>query len=432
MNTRETARHLLSFIGRAPDSANAVSAAAQDLEHRGFLPLSLATPWEISPGEKYYVIHRGVTLFAFRVGTGSISTAGMRVIAAHTDSPGLRVKPASHPDAKDKYTRLNTEVYGAPILSTWLDRPLSLAGQVFLRGETPFTPRRKIIDFARPLLTIPNIAIHLNRTVNEGMELNRQKDMQPLLSTLSRTLTEINPLEELISNECSCSPEDIVDYDLSVYCCEEGCLLGAQEEFISAPRLDDLAMVRAGIDALCDAPATKETQILALFSDEEVGSATFSGAGSPLFRTILEKIAESRDTTSRELQQGLYNSFLISADMAHALHPNAPEKHDPLVRPLLNGGPAVKYSANGKYATDGAGAAIFRSLCEKTGVPVQSYVNRSDITGGSTLGSIFTTKVDIPSVDIGIPMLAMHSARELCGAEDLQRMTEVFMTFYSE
>jgi len=427
---QQFAQLLLDFIQESPSSFHAVEGVKKMLVPFGFQELPFKERWSLIPGGKYYVTRNDSAIIAFIVGEGMPEEYGFHLIGAHTDSPSFRVKPLPEIPVEGHYLKLNVETYGGPILNTWLDRPLSLAGRIILRGKSPFSPQVKLFRSDQPLLVIPNLAIHMNRKINEGFELNKQKDMLPLLTQITEGLEKEGILIRHLAQTLNCLPEDILDFDLFLYEYEKGCLVGLQQEFISSGRLDDLAMVHAGAWALARAKPTLITQVLACFDHEECGSTSKQGAASPFLSHVLERILLALKKDREAYFQALAHSFLISADMAHALHPNAGEKLDPINRPILNGGPVIKISANQSYTTDAESAAVFTVLCQRAGVPVQKFVNRSDERGGSTIGPISSTHLDIRSVDIGNPILAMHSARELGGVKDHLAIAKVFSEFY--
>ncbi|MGI6119134.1 MAG: M18 family aminopeptidase [Desulfosporosinus sp.] len=427
---QQFAKELLDFIDDSPSSFHVVESVKKLLVHQGFGELSLGTKWSLCLGGKYFVTRNNSSLIAFILGQGELDLHGFRLIGAHTDSPGFRVKPLAEIPSEGHYLKLNVETYGGPILNTWLDRPLSLAGRIVLRGESPFTPQIELFRSYRPLLVIPNLAIHMNRKVNEGLELNKQKDLLPLLTQITEDLQKKGLLINYIAETLSCQPEDILDFDLFLHGYEKGCLLGLQQEFISSRQLDNLAMIHAGVWALAQAKPALITQVLACFDHEECGSISKQGAASPFLAHVLERILLAQKKDREAYFQALAHSFLLSADMAHAIHPNAGEKHDPVNRPFLNRGPVLKISANQNYTTDAESAAVFTTLCQLAGVSFQKFVNRSDEQGGSTIGPISSTHLDIRSVDIGNPILAMHSIRELGGVKDHLAMAKVFTTFY--
>ena len=428
---KHLAKDLIEFIYQSPTNFHVVSNAKQELMAHGFEELSAGEAWNLEKGKKYFVTKNGSSLFAFVVGTGGCA-GGIKFVCAHSDSPTFRIKPNAEMAVAGKYLKLNTEVYGGPILYTWFDRPLSLAGRVVLKGTNPLQPVTRLVNIDRPMLVIPHLAIHFNRTVNEqGNPLSRQKDMLPVVATINETFEKDNFLVNLLAKELDVKPEEILDFDLTLYDVEKGCLLGANDEFISCGKLDDLAMAYAGLRALLDAQPSAQTQMLAIFDNEEVGSGTKQGAGSPVLRTIIERIVFGLGGTSEDLYRAISNSFMISADMAHALHPNYVEKQDPTNHPVINGGPVIKYNANQKYITDAESAAVFMSICETAGVPYQKFVNHSDMAGGSTLGNVFLSQMEVRGVDIGNPMWGMHSVRETAGVADLTYVVKAFTTFFN-
>ncbi len=427
----QLAEELINFIYNSPTAFHVVENVARELESKGYKRLVLTEEWSIERGEKYYTTKSGSAIFAFDIGDQPLEKAGIKMICAHSDSPGFKIKPDPEMIVDGKLLKLNTEVYGGPILMSWLDRPLSIAGRVILRSDDPLNPAHKLVNFRKPLVYIPNLAIHLNRSVNDGVELNKQKDMLPLVSTVNDALEKDGWLQKIVAKELQVNFDDILDFDLFLYEFEKGTVLGINNEFISSPKLDDLAMVHSGLKAFLSSNENKGTKMLCVFDNEEVGSGTKQGAGSPVLKHIIDRIAEKLDMTQEQKQRALYNSFMISADMAHSIHPNQVEKHDPVLHPVLNGGPVIKIHANQKYTTDGDSGAVFETLCQKAGVPCQKFVNRSDMVGGSTLGNILTSQLDIRSVDVGNPMLSMHSVRELGGVQDHTYMFKVFETFYN-
>ncbi len=426
----QLAEELINFIFNSPTAFHVVENVAKELENKGYKKLDLTQEWNIEKGGKYYTTKNGSAIFAFDTGKAPMAENGIKMICAHSDSPGFKIKPDPEMIVDGKLMKLNTEVYGGPILMSWLDRPLSIAGRVILRSDDPLTPAHKLVNFRKPIVYIPNLAIHLNRSVNDGVELNKQKDMLPLVSTVNDALEKDGWLQKLVAKELQVDLDAILDFDLFLYEFEKGTIVGEKNEFISSPKLDDLAMVHAGLKALLATDDSDSPRMLAVFDNEEVGSGTKQGAGSPVLKNIIDRISEKLQMTNEQKQRTLYNSFMISADMAHSIHPNQIEKHDPVLHPVLNSGPVIKIHANQKYTTDGDSSAVFETLCKTAGVPCQKFVNRSDMVGGSTLGNILTGQMDIRSVDVGNPMLSMHSVREFGGVKDHHYMTEVFKTFY--
>ena len=428
---KQTAQELINFIHESPTNFHAILNVTRELIGHGFQQLHSGDAWDIKPGGKYFVTKNHSSLFAFEIGTAPI-TDGFKIICAHSDSPTFRVKPNAEMPVAGRYLKLNTEVYGGPILYTWFDRPLSLAGRVMTRGTNPLKPDTRFVNFNRPLLTIPHLAIHFNRGINDqGNPLSKQRDMLPVIALINDTFERGNYLLRLVATEINVAPEDILDFDLTLYDCERGCLFGANEEFISCGKLDDLAMAHAGLRALTQSSPCPRTKILAIFDNEEVGSGTKQGAGSPILRTIIERIALHLSASPEDIHRAIHNSFMISADMAHALHPNYVDKQDPTNHPVINGGPVIKYNANQQYITDADSAAVFATICQMAGVPCQRFVNHSDMAGGSTLGNILLSQMEIRGVDMGNPMWAMHSVRETGGVLDHTYAIKAFTTFYN-
>jgi len=424
------AKELIDFIYDSPTAFHAVLSTQKILDDNGFLELKEEDRWKLQKGGKYYLTKNHSALTAFVVGTGEAYEDGFKITGVHTDSPTFRIKPAAEITAENYYIKLDTETYGVPILNTWLDRPLSVAGRVSIRSNDIFKPITKLVNIKKPILIIPNLAIHMNRKVNDGVELNKQKDMLPLIALINERLEKDNYLLNAIAGEIKVEPSDIIDFDLFLYEFEKGTIMGLSDEFISSGRLDDLAMVHACTTALIRAEVSKSTNVMVCFDNEEVGSATKQGADSQLLSDILERIVMSMGGDREDFFRSISKSFMISADLAHAIHPNVGEKHDPKNKPLINKGPVIKISANMRYTTDSNSSAVYAGLCKRAGVPVQWFVNRSDEPGGMTLGPISASHLHIRSVDIGTPILAMHSVRELGGVLDHTYVTKSFEEFY--
>jgi len=423
-------QELIDFIDHSPTAFQATQNIKNKLEKEGFQELDIKKSWKLKQRGKYYVTQNDSACIAFVIGTENIEEEGFRLIGAHTDSPSFRIKPNSEILAHD-YLKLNTEVYGGPIVNTWLDRPLSLAGRVSLKTDHLLKTKSVFVDFRKPLLIIPNVAIHMNRGINEGIELNRQKDVLPIIGLVNESFEKENWLIKELSKQLEVDLEKILDFDLFLYPCEKSCLVGKDQEFISAPRLDDLAMVHAGIAALCNTTPTTGINVMVCYDNEEVGSRTKQGADSPFLIHVLERISLSLGKDREEWLRALSSSFMISADMAHAIHPNSPEKHDPTNHPKINKGPVIKINANQSYTTDGDSSGVYKNVCEKAKVPVQMFVSRSDERGGSTIGPIVSGHLGIRSLDIGNPMLAMHSIRELGGVLDHYYLLKSFEVYYN-
>ena len=420
----ERNKNLLEFIDRSPTPFHAVREMSHTLSEKGFSKLEETNAWQLVPSGKYFLTRNDSSLIAFEV--GSKSNVGFKIIGAHTDSPNLRLKPNAG-FAKSGYLQLGVEVYGGVLLSTWTDRDLSLAGRVILGNKKK--PFSKLVRFDEPLLRIPQLAIHLNRDVNrKGLILNEQNHLPPIF-TLKKKSSPDEILKKMISRELKCKPTNILGMELSLYDTQPGTLAGPEREFIFSGRLDNLASCHSALHALVESTKKETaTRVIAFYDHEEVGSETAQGAGSPFLKDVLERISLNgeRETFFRAMA----NSFFISADMAHAVHPNYSDRHDAQHMPILNGGPVIKSNAAQRYATEGLSSAWFEALCKKTGVPVQKFVVRSDLGCGSTIGPITAANLGIRTVDVGNPMLSMHSIREMAGAKDHERMISVFKEFF--
>ena len=432
-------KRLLSFLDASPVNFLAVKNIADTLAANGFRRIDPALPLgEVKSGDRFFVTKNDSSIYAFRIGNKPIADAGFHMICAHCDSPTFRIKPHAEMLTEGGIVKLNTEVYGGPIMSTWFDRPLTLAGRVIVRGEDVMQPETLLLHIKRPLLQISNLAIHFNRQVNDGVALSKQKDVLPLLGQITSQLEAGNLLMNVILEElnstiadCQFCAKDVLDFDLYLADATPACTFGVHNEFISSGRLDDLSMCYAGLEALIASDTTDTTQVLALFDNEETGSQTKQGAGSPFLAYILKRIAMSQSHTEEVYYQAVERAFMISADNAHAWHPNYPEKYDPTNHPMLGGGPVIKFNAAQKYASDAVSAAVFAGLCEKAGVPCQRFVNHSDVAGGSTLGNILASSIPLRGVDMGNAILAMHSCRETGSVVDHEYCVKVFTEFFS-
>ncbi len=425
------AEELIDFVYESPTAFHAVSSTKKMLLNYGFVELKEEDNWNLKKGGKYFVTKNSSAITAFVVGKGKLEKDGFKIIGAHTDSPGFKIKPNPDIEVEDSYVKLNTEVYGGPIINTWLDRPLSLAGRVVIKSENPFYPEERLLNIKRPILIIPNLAIHMNRNINSGIELNKQKDILPLLSMVNEKFEKEKYLIKTIANELEVKEEDILDFDLFLYEFEKGSIIGLNDEFISSGRLDDLIMVHSGIKALVNTEVGNSTNVMVCFDNEEVGSTTKQGADSPMLSIILDRISLSLGKNKEDHYRALSKSFIISCDLGHALHPNYGEKSDPVNRPIINKGPIIKSSASQSYTSDAVSTAIYKNICEKAEVPVQVFVNRSDEKGGSTIGPISSSHININSVDMGLAILSMHSVRELAGIEDYIYAIKSFEKFYT-
>lgn len=429
-NELKLAEELIDFIYDSPSAFHAAYNVKSILLEKGFMELQEEEAWKLNKGGKYFTTKNDSAIIAFVIGKGNIEEKGFKLIGAHTDSPSFRIKPRPEIISENNYVKLNTEVYGGPILSTWFDRPLSVAGRITLKGENLLFPKTRLININRPILIIPNLAIHINKDINKGVEINRQKDTLPLLALINEDFERENYLLSVIAKELDVDIKEILDFDLFLYEYERGKIIGLNNELISSSRLDDLAMVHAGIKAITSVEVADATNVMIAFDNEEVGSHTKQGADSEILSNILERIVLSFGGNREDFFRAIARSFMISADLAHALHPNSEEKADPINRPLINKGPVMKLAANQSYTTDGNSAAVYEQICIKAGVPVQRFVNRSDSPGGSTIGPISSTHLAIRSVDIGTPILAMHSVRELGGVMDHSYVVRSFEEFF--
>ena len=428
---KKLALELIDFLYDSPSACHGVKATQKILNENGFIEIKESDKWDLKAKGKYYVVKNDSALIAFEIGSGNIEETGLRLIGAHTDVPGFRIKPNPQMLSEGKYIKLNTEVYGGPILHTWFDRPLSIAGKVSLRGKSPLKPETRLVNINKPLLIIPSLAIHMNREVNEGFKINKQVDTIPLLGLINEKLEKEDYLMNLLADELKVNKEDILNFELGLYEYEKGMLIGMNEELISSGRFDDLWMVYAGIRALIDSSENEATKVMICIDNEEIGSLTAEGANSTLLNNILERIAIGLGKNKEEYYRALANSIMISADLAHAVHPNLGSKHDPTNRPLLEGGPVLKIAASGSYSTDSFNGAIFAGVCETAGVPFQKFVNRSDVRGGTTIGPVTAANLTIPVIDMGAPVLGMHSIRELASVKDNYYTIKAFTEFLS-
>ena len=425
-------KRLMNFLDASPVNFLAVKNIAGELEKAGFRHVDPRMPLGcIKAGDKLYVTKNDSSIYAFHIGTLPLAEAGFRMICAHCDSPTFRIKPNAEMLCEGGMVKLNTEVYGGPIMSTWFDRPLTLAGRVIVKGNDMLSPKTLLMHVKRPLLQISNLAIHFNRQVNDGVKLSKQKDVLPLLGMVTDELERGNMLTNIICSELNINKEDILDFDLYLADSTPACTFGVHDELISSGRLDDLSMCFAGLEALLAAPLTDTTKVLAIFDNEETGSQTKQGAGSPFLASMLKRIAMAQGGSEEAYWQAVERAFMISADNAHAWHPNYPEKFDPTNHPVLGGGPVIKFNAAQKYASDAVSAAVFAEICREAGVPCQRFVNHSDVAGGSTLGNILASSIPLRGVDMGNAILAMHSCRETGSVADHCCCVAAFTRFFS-
>ena len=423
---------LLQMMNESPCNFLAVDHIRRLLKAKNFEEKPLDAPLNTKSGERFFVTKNDSAIFAVKVGRKSPAETGFKIIAAHSDSPCFRIKPHAEILSEGGIVRLNTEVYGGPILYTWFDRPLSIAGRVILKGPDALHPVTRLFNAKRPLLTISHLAIHFNRAVNEGNPLSKQHDMLPIIAQVNNAMESENMLLRLVAETLGVATDQILDFDLMLYDAQPACTFGLNNEFISSGRLDDLSMAHAAVTALLEATDDEATCVAAIFDNEETGSGTKQGAGSPVLANILYRIIEDGGGKFDDFSRAVARSFMISADNAHAFHPNYAAKYDPTNHPALGRGPCIKINANCKYMTDAHSAAIFKSLCIDAGQPFQYFVNHSDVAGGSTLGNILTGQIDIEGVDVGNPLLAMHSARETASCADHVAMIQIMKQFFAK
>ena len=394
-------KRLLDFLNASPVNFLAAKNIANELEQAGYRRLDPQMPiGEVKAGDKLYVTKNDSSVYA-------------------CDSPTFRIKPNAEMTCEGGIVKLNTEVYGGPIMSTWFDRPLTIAGRVIVKGEDALHPKTLLLHVKRPLLQISNLAIHFNREVNDGVKLSKQKDMLPILGIVTSELERGNMLMNVICGELNIKSEDILDFDLYLADATPACTFGVHDEFLSSGRLDDLSMCFAGLEAMIATETTDMTKVLAIFDNEETGSQTKQGAGSPFLSMMLKRIALAQSGTEEAYYQAVERAFMISADNAHAWHPNYSEKYDPTNHPVLGGGPVIKFNA------------VFAEICREAGVPCQRFVNHSDVAGGSTLGNILASSIPLRGVDMGNAILAMHSCRETGSTTDHIYCVKAFTKFFS-
>ncbi|MBQ7785002.1 MAG: M18 family aminopeptidase [Clostridia bacterium] len=413
----------LDFIVRTPSAFHAVSEIAKALEENGFTALAEHCDWSVVPGGKYYVTRNNSAIVAFAV--PETGFAHFQIVASHSDSPTFKLKPGFEDEVSDRFLRLNTERYGGMIMSTWFDRPLSIAGRALIRRGNTLTTR--LVNLDRDAVMIPNMPIHFNREVNDGYKYNPQVDLLPLYGGEGAK----GLLKEEIAASCGADEKDIVACDVFLYNRMPGSIWGAKDAFFSCPRIDDLECAYTSLQAFLAAPARGHINVLAVMDNEEVGSGSKQGADSSLLSDVFHRVGAALGAKDSEIRAAIASSFMASADNAHAVHPNHMEKYDAQNRTFMNGGVVIKHNANQKYTTDAVSNAIFSAICAKAGVPVQHFSNRSDILGGSTLGNIANTHISMNTVDIGLAQLAMHSSYETAGCADVDYMIRALTQLYT-
>ena len=420
---KKTAKKLLKFIQKSPTAFQAVEEMSQRLQKEGFKELKEEKHWDLKAGGNYFVTRNHSAVIAFSI--PKKPAWKFHIMASHSDSPALKIKENPEMEVEKAYIKLNVERYGGMLLAPWFDRPLSVAGRLIVRKNGEI--QEKLVAVDKDLLVIPNLAIHMNREVNDGYKYNVQKDMLPLYSDYDGK----GSFMKLMAAEADVAEEDILGHDLFLYDRTPGTVWGANEEFISAPRLDDIQCAFASLEGFLRGERKESIAVHCVLDNEEVGSTTKQGAASTFLKDTLMRINMGLGRTQEEYLMTLADSFMVSADNAHALHPNHTDKTDPVNRPVLNGGIVIKYNANQKYCTDGVSAAIFKDICDRAEVPYQIFVNRSDMAGGSTLGNISNTQVPMKTVDIGLAQLAMHSVYETTGAKETESLAKAAAVLFA-
>jgi len=430
MGHNEAAEQLIKTINKCVSPFHVVKHSMEVLKDAGFCLLDLNEQWKLKQGGKYYINIYDSSIVAFTV--GKMDKGGkIRIATAHNDFPCLRIKPQC--EIKESgYLKLNVEMYGGAILNTWLDHPLSIAGKVVIKSKNVFMPESKLIDFAKPMMVVPNLAPHINRELNKGYEYNKQKDMLPVLDVIEDEFNEKGYLLECIANELKIKASDIMDVELVAYQYEPGYIMGMHGTMISAPRLDNITSVEACLFGMINSKRKEGINIIAMFDNEEIGSNSKQGAGSMILSNVIERIYLALGLTREQYLTDITDGIILSADVSHCVHPNYTEKNDITLKAVLNGGVVIKKDSAQKYANDGEGVAIVKGLCEKAGVKCQLFANRSDGTGGGTLGSILSTKLPMRTIDVGVPLLAMHSTRELMGVEDQNALNMLIKTLFEQ
>ena len=413
---------LFSFIDKSPSPFHAIEAMKEMLTEAGFIEVQENKSWELEKGSSYFVVRNDSAIIAFQLPNEEVK--GFHMVASHSDSPSFKIKENAELTLDKAYTKLNVEKYGGMIMSSWFDRPLSVAGRVYVHAEQGI--EKRMIHFDEDLLVIPNLAIHMNREVNNGVKYSAQTDMCPVLSTTA----DKTQFGTLLAEKAGVNAEDVLGQDLYLYTRQKGLVVGVDKDMLMSPRLDDLECAYGSMQAMIESTPDKFVNICAVLDNEEVGSGTRQGADSDFLYSTLKRIVYAMGGNEETYMQAVAESFLISADNAHAVHPNHPEKADPTNRPVLNGGIVIKYSGNQKYTSDAFSGSVMKKLCMNAEIPYQVFYNHSDVLGGSTLGNISTAHVSVASVDIGLPQLAMHSAVETAGVKDVEYLIKGLKEFY--
>lgn len=416
-------KQLFKFIENSPSCFHAIKTITEELKNEGFVEIKEKDTWQIEQGKKYYVTRNLSSVIAFKIPQNDFKS--FNIVASHSDSPTFKIKENAEIEVNNKYVKLNTEKYGGMICSTWFDRPLSIAGRILVKENNAV--KTHLVNIDKDLVIIPNLAIHMNREVNDGYKYNAQIDMLPLYGDNSSK----GSLMKTIAKEVNVEEESILGTDLFLYNRMNGTKIGANEEYISSPRLDDLECAFTSLSAFLSENTSNSASVYCVFDNEEVGSGTKQGADSTFLYDVLRRINISLGKTEEDYYRLISSSFMVSADNAHALHPNYTDKSDPTNKVYMNDGIVIKYNANQKYTTDAVSASIFKTICDSVDVPYQTFTNRSDILGGSTLGNISNAHVSLNTIDIGLAQLAMHSTYETAGAKDVTYMIDAIKAFYN-
>ncbi|MFA9423715.1 MAG: M18 family aminopeptidase [Sedimentibacter sp.] len=421
----EISKKLLSFIKKCPSVFHVVVAIKDELEKEGFEELVESKKWNVKKGKKYYVTRNSSSVIAFKIGD-NLNDYSFNIVASHSDSPTFKIKENYKIESTKKYIQLNTEKYGGMIYSSWFDRPLSVAGRVVIKNKDRY--ETKLVNVERDLVLIPNVAIHMNKEVNSSMKYNEQVDLMPLYGIIGDGGDDFM---EVISHCMNTEKEDIISHDLFLYNRMEPSIWGSKDEFISSPKLDNLQCAFSTLKGFIKGANSKSINVYCCFDNEEVGSQTKQGAASTFLEDVLKRLNDNLGKSNEEYLCALASSFMVSADNAHAVHPNHPEISDPTNRVYMNEGLVIKHNANQKYTTDAVSSALFKGYCSKQNVPYQNFTNRSDLSGGSTLGNIASSKVSINTVDIGLAQLSMHSSYETAGIKDTYYLINVMEEFFN-
>lgn len=420
---------LIQYLNASPTAFHAAAEAKRRLEQAGFTALNERESWALEPGSGYFVVRQDSSVIAFRLGTSELAITGFRIAASHTDSPGLRIKVDSE-SIKAGALRVTVEVYGGPIRATWMDRELAIAGRVLV-GKKGEALQAVLFDTVEPYALIPNVAIHLNRDVNKGVELNAQTQMKAILGVSKTEKDAKDYIRRLVAEKMNLSAESVGEYDLFLYPCEQARYIGSDRDMFVSGRIDNLGMSHAVLTSLIESEG-EGTSVGVLFDSEEIGSQTWQGAQSSFLRDVLKRIHLTRDSGEEEFLRTLAGSYLVSGDAAHAVHPNYADKHDESFQPELNKGPVVKIHAGQRYTTTAESSARFLRICGSRDIPVQKFIGRSDVPSGGTIGPITSSRLGIPSVDVGNPIWGMHSARETGGSADQDHMIAAVKAFYED